>query len=271
MKKVFISLLFISINFINYSSPVEANSLGEIINKIKRIFIAPKKIGKPTTVPRGGIARDKCPAVRKKLTALVPTTQDGLGYVENTISSRPNFWFYVPYYNKTQIDTTKKLEFVLLDEEEQEIYVATFPWIESPGIVNIKLPNISSKLVDKKTYRWVFSVVCNPQNRSGDATVNGFIRKVPSTEDLVNLEETDDLTKLVSFYVDHGLWYETLDTVATSLQENLETNNMKNMKELEEIWQALLITANLAEISSEPILPCHDSDMCVSTRNAQEE
>ena len=270
-KKIFILFLFILINLIVYSSSVQAKSLGEIINKIKRIFVGvdSEPIGKPETVSRGGIARDRCPQVKKQLTAIVPTTQNGWGYLEDTISDQPNFWFYVPYYKKTQIDTEKVLEFVLIDEQEQEIYAATFPWIKSPGIVNIRLPKLSSQLVDEQTYRWVFSVVCNPQNRSGDATVNGFIKKVSPTEDLQALRETDDLITLMSSYADHRLWYETLDILGTAIQESHDIDN-KTINELEETWQDILSAVNLNDISNELILPCQSSDMCLLTQDSKE-
>ena len=40
------------------------------------------------------------------------------------------------------------------------------------------MPETENPLVAGEIYRWVFSIICNTANRSGDATVNGWLHRV---------------------------------------------------------------------------------------------
>ncbi len=88
-------------------------------------------------------SRSGCPVLSQPVTALVPPTNIGL-----TLAERPTFWFNIPY----QPNSNSLRKFQLLDEEETVVYEKNFPAVETPGIVNINLPNSLPALQIGKKY-----------------------------------------------------------------------------------------------------------------------
>ncbi|MBD2101717.1 DUF928 domain-containing protein [Leptolyngbya sp. FACHB-261] len=212
-----------------------------LFDRIRLLFSQPSStIGAPAGRRRGGATRDQCPDVgNKALTALVPAADTGL-----TIAQYPTFWFYVPYSASLQ----RQAEFVLLDERENDVYKTTFPLVGTPGIVSIRLPEARRPLESGKKYRWVFSVICNPRNRSGDVAVNGWVERVPLSPILRNrLAAATTPLERVSIYLDQKLWYETLTTVV-----ELQRTEPRNTALKAELLRAI----GLAELASEPLTSC---------------
>ena len=108
--------------------------------------------GRPNTRIPGGTRDTYCPTVDPKMTALVPEEM-GL-----TVSNSPTFWFYIPY-NSQEVQTG---EFVLQDEKgEKDIYRTTFKFSDTPGIVNLPLPeNLPKSLEIERPYLWSLVVFC---------------------------------------------------------------------------------------------------------------
>ncbi|EDX76348.1 conserved domain protein [Coleofasciculus chthonoplastes PCC 7420] len=242
--KVILPLVLVSIltNLLVFIPPTQAQSQRRsgLIAKIKRFFLGTRSGGTPTGRHRGGAVRDRCPNVDQPLTALVPATDAGIPFVEPTISERPSFWFYVPYFPRSQ----RNAEFVLIDENEDDVYATTFPLTQPSGIVSLQLPQTIPPLKEGEQYRWVFSVICNPANRSADATVNGWIERVPVNLALSNQLQTATDKALLFAYADQGLWYETL-TLLAQLQRT-----HPQQQELQDDWQDLLQTIGLPETIS---------------------
>jgi hypothetical protein len=232
-------LVLVLTNLLVCIPPAQAQSRRSsgLIEKIKRLFFGTRPGGTPTGRQRGGAVRDRCPNVDQPLTALVPATNEGIPFVEPTISERPSFWFYVPYFPASQ----RNAEFVLIDGNEDNVYAATFPLTQPPGIVSLQLPPTVPPLQEGKQYRWVFSVICNPANRSADATVNGWVERVPVSVALSNQLQAATDKEQVFIYAEQGLWYETL----TSFAQLQRTNSLDG--ELKGNWQDLLRTIGLPE------------------------
>ncbi|KST62543.1 DUF928 domain-containing protein [Mastigocoleus testarum] len=232
-------LIFVLTNLLVYVPSVQAQSQRRpgLIEKIKRFFFGIRPGGTPTGRKRGGAVRDRCPNVVQPLTALVPATDEGFPYVEQTIAKYPTFWFYIPYWSSYQRDA----EFVLIDEKEDDVYYATFPLKQEPGIVSLQLPKIMLPLQSGKKYRWVFSVICNPDNRSADATVNGWVERIPVSPNLSNQLQAASPREEVLVYTDAKLWYEALTTLA-----ELQRTNPQN-QEIQTDWANLLQILDLSE------------------------
>lgn len=207
-----------------------------------------------------GGSRDRCPPVKEALTALVPADETGATSVETTISGRPIFWFFIPYGNESLMNKDNQIEFMLIDDNENEVYAATFPRPLIAGMVSLQLPETSPPLQEGKLYQWVFSVICNPNNRAGDVTVNGWIQKISlSSETMRQIQAASPEERILS-YAANGLWYETIATLA-----NLQQQPSKNADQ-QEAWRALLQAIGLSKLSSKPFVPCYQSMMCVQTR-----
>lgn len=213
-KTTFLCLLVLLLaNSLLYPPPVLAQSQpsSSLAEKIKRFFFGDRPGGAPSGRLRGGAVRGRCPGLaQQEITALVPATNKGVPFVEQTIAERPTFWFYVPYSPVSQLNA----EFVLLDEQEENVYSAVFPLNQKSGIVELQLPKIMPPLQQGNKYRWVFSAICNPQNRAADAIVHGWIERVPVSPALNNQLKVASARERIPIYTDSRLWYETLTALA---------------------------------------------------------
>jgi hypothetical protein len=187
-----------------------------LIARIQRFFFGSRPRGTATGRNRGGAVRDRCPNIQPPLTALVPATSDGIPFIEKTIQDRPAFWFHIPF----SPTFSREAEFVIIDEDEKDIYSTKFPLTQQPGIMRLQLPSRMPALQEGKRYRWVFSVMCNPANRSGDATVNGWVQRIPKNLQLnQQLEKVSGLNQS-SIYAEAELWHEMFNSLAEFQQAN---------------------------------------------------
>lgn len=229
VKFVYALAIAVAISIIHVSdSSAKSNSrqAPNIIEQVIRIFFPRdnRDRASPTGRKKGGATRDRCPNIQPPLIALVPSTPDETPFVEKTIRDRPTFWFYIPFFPTF----SREAEFVIIDEDEKDVYNARFPLTQQPGIVRLKLPSTMPPLQEGKRYRWVFSVMCNPANRSGDATVNGWVQRVPLTPALERqLKEKLGLDQ-VAIYAEAELWQEMLTALAESQQANPQQLQLKS-------------------------------------------
>lgn len=225
--------------------------------KIRRIWRNPQRIGSGTNRQSAGV-QDRCPFIPEgspRLTALVPATENGETYaIEKTVSLRPNFWVYVPYTNQQY----RNVEFVLIDQQEEDLYRVQFPLINSdPAILRLQLPE-TVRIRPGQRYQWVFSILCNPSNRSGDTTVHGWVEQVPVSDELMvalsaldwSQSEEDLVVERTLAYAEAEVWFETLNTLAVAYQQAPDNS------ELETAWQEFLAEMDLEELIDMPVLPC---------------
>jgi hypothetical protein len=233
-----VSLLTLTVITIHEIPPVSGVDL---FGRIQRFFTDSRPQGVARGRQRGGSRRDRCPNVSDPLIAIVPFNQKGDSFVEKTISERPVFWFYVPYLPTSR----RQAEFVIIDENEEDIYTATFPLSQQPGLVSLKLPPTASPLKNGKHYQWVFSVICNPLNRAGDATVNGSIEKVPISDSLKGKLQTASPQDAFALYAEEGLWYEAMTAFAELGKATTQD------KDFQTSWKSLQQQLGLTESSAQ--------------------
>ncbi|MBW4635273.1 MAG: DUF928 domain-containing protein [Iphinoe sp. HA4291-MV1] len=194
-----------------------------LTEKIKRFFFGARPGGVVKGVQRGGAVRGRCSNLNQQIVALVPSTEKGIPFVEQTISERPTFWFYIPDLSVSRLNT----EFVLLDSQDKEVYSATFRLKQQPGIINLQLPKTIPALKEGNEYRWVFSAICNQENRAADAIVNGRLQRIPVSSALSTQLKTTSPKERVSVYTDAKLWYETLTALAELQSSNPQDIQVK--------------------------------------------
>jgi hypothetical protein len=237
---------------------------GSLQRLIRDLLIGRKPEPKtPRTTDAGdGGSHDRCPASPSgiPLVALVPPenlTQPEI--YSKTLSPHPSLWFYIPYVDRAPAQTNRRLEFVLLDTQEQIVYENTFLLPQdTPGLYQLQIPKTVT-LEPGQPYRWVFSIMCNPLNRSGDETVNGWIELVPDTNPGVSGDPEAVAIANLETYITRGLWYETVDQLARLMQTTRPPDS-----DLKEAWKLLLLALDLPEaLASEPILPCGASGLCL--------
>jgi Domain of Unknown Function (DUF928) len=201
----------------------------------------------------GAAVQGPCPAVNSPpLTALVPTFRSEVTAVAEpfgaTTLGHPTFWFYVPYSERSQ----RTAEFVLFNEAEDDVYAAEIKLTNVPGVISIPLPKTITELQVGNEYRWVFSTMCDPSNRSGDISVNGWIQRVKLGDVATSqLKQATSADEKVEIYFENGLWYDALTTLA-----ELRRQNPKDDK-INAYWDLLLKSIKL-----ENLIPTNISSCC---------
>jgi Domain of Unknown Function (DUF928) len=235
---------------VNWKSP--SNSMISAKKKRSGKFASFPSRGSPSKT-RGGGVHGPCPAIALKessLTALIPTVQvDGIPVAYGaTISARPTFWFYIPYAYQSRLPA----EFVLIDEQEENVFnPIEVELIDVPGIIQITLPASSADLESGKVYRWVFSIMCDRTNRSGDVSVNGWIERIVPDQALQSkLHSEVTASQRLSTYKENGIWFNTLETVIKILQEP-----QKISKGIEK-WQNLLNSIGEQDLAEKKLSAC---------------
>lgn len=239
---------------IRFVQPVAAQNAFQRV--LSRFFSRSTQDERPASLGRGGANRDRCPFLEQELIALAPFAKDtNIAYEEKTVSAYPSWYFYVPYLPQAG----RQLEFVLVDSGEAILYQETFPLIDTPSIVKFSLPQNIPGLTDglepDQDYRWVFSVICNAANRSGDATVNGWIERmsVDAVGDGSGTMLPDEMSEgsgrdRYLAYADNLLWFDALDALVTHRERNPDDPG------IEADWQTLLDIMELSTLDNSSII-----------------
>ena len=94
--------------------------------------------GDPKGRRRGGTSRrEGCPNLKRPITALVPGEEtNGTSFLASTVAEHPTFWVYVP-----ELPTNLRSgEFVLQDEQENDVWRTPLTLPEKSGAIAINLP-----------------------------------------------------------------------------------------------------------------------------------
>ncbi|MEW6492878.1 MAG: DUF928 domain-containing protein [Cyanobacteriota bacterium] len=188
----------------------------------------------------GGGTRGDCYLGEKTLTALIPQNNIGL-----TVSAHPTFFFYVPQSSNAQL-----VEFVLRDENDQLVYEKQLRTNGPSGIVSFSLPEAiaSEPLKVNQKYHWYFSMICNPQNRAHDVSVDGWVQRVEPTPTLTRELEAVTLPERAALYAEAGFWHDALTTLA-----QLRYSRPYDWA-LAAQWAQLLQSVGLDELAQEPLV-----------------
>jgi hypothetical protein len=158
-----------------------------------------------------------------------------------TTAAHPTFWFYVAYPQDTYV------EFVLQDEEGNDLYQTVFPIEGTPGVISLTFLEEEAALTKGESYHWYFNIMCDPED-SPDDFVEGWVERVELNPVANSQLESAQSLERVSIYAANGIWYDTL----TSL-DRLQQIEPKNQA-VATVWTDLLQQVNLDEISQEPIV-----------------
>lgn len=217
--------------------------------------------GTPTGRRKGAAGRGNC-AYEQRLTALVPSFEKNLPegskvtYVwGQSITEYPTFWFYVPYAAKS----LRSVEFVLQDGED-DVYRSPVTLLGTPGIINFRLPSTAKPLEVGKMYHWFFKVNVNCESQQLSHTkdyVEGWVQRVKLNPSLSGQLETATPQQRIAIYAANGIWYEALNAIADSAQEDATPKDD---------WAELLQSAGLSDISSKPFAQCCNLENAYSLR-----
>lgn len=215
----------------------------------------------PPTANRGAPARTAGAGTRGikacvngniPLTALTPGNNVG-----TTVSANPTLFWYVP---QTE---AKFAQFVVSDNQNNEIYQTTLALNGTPGVVKLSLPATVSLEPDKE-YLWYFGLICNREHRSQDKFVQGIIERTElSSEQKTKLAQATEPLMQAEVYAGAKIWQETL-TILAQLR-----HDRPNDSQITEAWKELLKSVQLEAIATEPLSECCQADSVDSMVDSQ--
>lgn len=200
---------------------------------------------------RGGAKRGEvaaCPVTKPDLTALTPFTEEANSVINvwaQTTVERPSWFFYVPYTK----DSLYTAEFVLQDQDSNEIYQKAIALPDKAGVIRISLPTTAPVLAVNKQYRWFFTISCDKEKNSPPTFVEGVIQRVELNPAIVQEVQTTEPLKRYALYAQKGIWYEAITTLA-----ELRQNNPQDAA-LQAQWRNLLGSIRLDDVAGETIFP----------------
>lgn len=192
----------------------------------------------------GGGTRGDCLNSQQRLTALMPDTNFG-----KTTAEYPTFFWYIPNIHP------EAAEFVLLDEEDNELYRTRFRVTGDSGVIRLSLPEEVGMppLEVGKDYHWYFSLVCDDVDRSGDSYTEGWIQRVEPSELLLAQLDTAAASDRPAIYAAAGIWYDAVTSLA-----DLRRANPQNPSFVRD-WRTLLGSVELINVAEQPFVPCCES------------
>lgn len=208
--------------------------------QIAQIFRPPNR-GAPASTEGAGTRGGLCLALneRHKLKPLIPNSNLGL-----TVSEHPTFFGYLPK------STAKNGEFVLRDRNNRIIYRTSFPLPNQPGIISISLPRTEKPLEVGKMYQWSFVVVCDPEDRSGNAiSPAAWIERIQPSQTLANQLRNAPPETLPTLYATAGIWHD-------ALASRVKLRPFQSKADWETHWEQLLQSAGLQAFVQEPLIEC---------------
>lgn len=207
-------------------------------------YVPPDNIGIPGRREGGG-TRGDCLNSAQPLMAIMPETSYG-----ETISAYPTFFWFVPDV------PAKAAEFVLYDEAGNEVYYTTFRVTGTSGILSLSLPETADlpPLEMGQNYEWVFSLICDEQDRSGDLFTTGWLRRVEADTELEGQLTTLAAGDRANTYAQEGLWYDALAELAAEYRTN------PNDAAIATQWTQLLGSVGLDAFVSAPLLPAYEPE-----------
>lgn len=209
-----------------------------------QIFIPPDR-GLPGRREGGG-TRGDCAASQIPLTALIPDTNFG-----KTLQEYPTFFWYVPPIE------TQAAEFVLMDEDQNEIYYTQFEIEEPGGIISISLPASGEvpALELGKDYRWYFALICDVNDRSRDIFAEGWVQRISPDPEFIDELNRIPMSDRPNLYAREGIWFDAL-MAFVQLRQAEPTNPTVRSD-----WFTFLESVDLEQLSEQPFIACCGSEL----------
>lgn len=221
------------------------NTLGLAIPSVKAVEFTSPDAEPPARRVGGGVrgnveSSGSCVTdTQKELTALLPKAEVSL-----TTQEYPMFFWYVPPTSAAMI------EFDLIDDITGEIiYQSKIKTDGEVGIISLSLPENTSlpPLEIGKDYYWSFTILCDRFNWQFNPSVEGLIRRVEPSANLVQALYQASGLERVTLYAQAGIWHDTIQELATLRRSN--PNDTQLMTE----WAELLRSVELDALIEEPL------------------
>lgn len=107
------------------------------------------------------------------------------------------------------------------------------------------------RLLIGQNYQWSIAMICDRNDRLGDQVVNAWIKRIEPSQELSRQLEVANIADRAAFYAQHGIWYETVSTLAQLWVQSEDSIAIASA------WKQLLTseTVQLEQISEIPLIP----------------
>ncbi len=185
---------------------------------LQLLYVAPDR-GKPVK-PTGGATRGS----NKKVPLMFALTPDHVG---QTVSAQPSLFWYL---DRTP-DASMRIEFTLFDQasDEPEVEAAlTAP--ESVGIQRIRLADYGVELQPGAEYEWSVTLIVDPEKRSKDVVVTGWIDRIEQSGPLTARLESESDMRAAAIYAEEGIWYDSFAALSDQIDGNPGDANLRTQR-----------------------------------------
>lgn len=189
---------------------------------------------------RDGGTRSSCIVNSQEFVAIVPQTAVSL-----TTSANPKLYFHVPQTSQSQT-----IELVLRDRQDRLIYETSIETKGRSRIMSVEVPLIDSpsKSLDSVSeYQWYLSNICDPEKRSQDIVLQGWIERVELSENTQEKLKKLSPIEQANFYQQQGIWHDALNIAANRLQ--FQSENISQTQ-----WSEFLNQIGLEELATKPLI-----------------
>jgi hypothetical protein len=147
-----------------------------------------------------------------------------------TTEAHPTFYIYVPY----QLEKIQSAKLSLRTDKGRQLYSMHIDITDSPGIIEVKLPEAAPELALNIWYQVHLSVrvLCSPTTAPTPDSITAWVQR----------KEIDSQSSLP---LETGFWYDRIAALAKQLSP-----------ETKEQWVDLLKEAELEQYANEPIIQC---------------
>jgi hypothetical protein len=177
-------------------------------SSLKLLYVAPDR-GKPVK-PTGGATRGS----DKKVPLMFALTPDHVG---QTVSAQPSLFWYLDRVP----DTSMQIDFTLFDQARDEPEVeATLAAPDRAGIQRIRLADHGVELKPGAEYEWSVTLIVDPEKRSKDVVVTGWIDRIEHSGRLAMRLENESGAQTAAIYAEEGLWYDSFAALNDQIDGN---------------------------------------------------
>ena len=142
-----------------------------------------------------------CPATIKPPVLLMPQ-----GHVGETIQPHPVFFAFLPGQATVQ--------FLVIEPGVSNTVYAENIQTQKDGVVRLTVPSSAPALKPGKTYWWYVSVLCDPKYGRDRSYLQGWVRRVNHTPQLMKELEQATVADRPAIYARNGLWFDALRAIA---------------------------------------------------------
>jgi hypothetical protein len=161
-----------------------------------------------------------------------------------TISSKPTFFVYLP------LTKAKSAQFMLVDRQSGSLIDKQLIPLKKDHTQRIVKINLSpeANLQENQEYFWQISLICDGLIISEETYQKGIIERVLNREIESQLANTNDALEKARIYADQGIWLDTLSTLASVRDSQLEE------------WRELLKSIGLEDFSDRPLIDVSEAE-----------